>query len=176
MRVLDLGGTPRYWRDVSPRPLHLTLVNLQATESVESWIECLQLDACEPNLDGQFDLVVSNSVIEHLGGHWRRQQFADVVHRMADRHWIQTPNRYFPMEPHWVAPDMQFLPMGARAIMAQHWPIGHIRSDDWRGSIRSVLETELLSSLEMTYYFGDSELWKERVCGMTKSLVSVLVR
>ena len=28
---------------------------------------------------------------------------------------VQTPYRYFPVEPHWLFPGLQFLPMGLRA-------------------------------------------------------------
>ena len=41
-------------------------------------------------------------MLEHVGAHSQRQQLADNVHDLADRYWVQTPYRYFPIEPHWV--------------------------------------------------------------------------
>lgn len=53
-----------------------------------------------------------NSPLEHVGGgHERRLRFAESVHALADRHRVQTPYRYFPIKPHWLAPGMQFLPV-----------------------------------------------------------------
>lgn len=63
-----------------------------------------------------FDLVYSNSVIEHVGGHARSCDFAGMVKTLARRHWgVQTPYRYFSIEPHWLFPGLQFLPQSARA-------------------------------------------------------------
>ena len=55
-------------------------------------MEVVQGDACAGGF-GKFDLVFSNSVLEHLGGHGRRRQFADVVHESAPEWWVQTPYR-----------------------------------------------------------------------------------
>ena len=84
----------------------------------EGWLHNVLGDACDlPSaLRGQrFDLVFSNSVIEHVGGHSRRAAFADSVHALSDHHWVQTPYRYFPLEPHFLFPGFQFLPLRAKA-------------------------------------------------------------
>ncbi|HEX4060865.1 MAG TPA: UDP-N-acetylmuramoyl-tripeptide--D-alanyl-D-alanine ligase [Streptosporangiaceae bacterium] len=56
-----------------------------------------------------YDLVFSNSLIEHVGGHERRERFADTVHQLSGAYWVQTPYRYFPVEPHW-HPARSFCP------------------------------------------------------------------
>ena len=173
MKVLDLGGTPGFWRAISQTPEHVTLVNLVDEPCPEPWMNLVIGDACDPPVHDAFDLVVSNSLIEHVGGHWRREQLSEVVHRSADHHWVQTPYRYFPVEPHWVAPMMQSFPIGLRATISRHRSHGHIHSVDRRQSLRDVLEVELLSSHEMAYYFPDSFVWHERFAGLTKSLVAV---
>ena len=122
--------------------------------------------------DAEFDLVYSNSLIEHVGGHARRCDFASVVHTLASHHWVQTPYRYFPIEPHWLFPGLQFLPQRARAWAIRRWPL----SPAWPNpeqALRDVLEVELLSETEMKYYFPGSELLKERVLGLTKSIIVV---
>lgn len=173
MKILDLGGTPGFWRNASTQPAHVTVVNIVNEPVDEPWIRYVQGDACAPPLGGEkFDAVVSNSLLEHVGGHWRRQQVADVVHASADRHWVQTPYRYFPVEPHWVAPGMQFLPVSARARVSARWPLGsvHVPADE---IMDNVLEVELLSISEMRHYFPTSEIWKERFAGLPKSLVAI---
>lgn len=128
MRVLDLGGTSLFWSRAPVRPRHVTVINLNEPGDPLPWLRTLRGDACEAkDLVGQeeFDLVLSNSLIEHLGGHRTRQRFADVVRAMAPRYVVQTPYRYFPVEPHWLFPGMQFLPLNARQWLAPRWPLGH---------------------------------------------------
>lgn len=174
MKVLDLGGTPSFWRSADTRPAHLTIVNIMQQPSEADWIDNVSADACLYEPTQTFDLVMSNSLLEHVGGHYRRVQLAEVIRGAAPHHWVQTPYRYFPVEPHWVAPGMQFLPPNMRALFVQHWPLGaRTHHDDPRGALREALETDLVSAAEMRYLFPDSRLWKERFGGLTKSLVAV---
>jgi hypothetical protein len=78
------------------------VVNLLPESSETDWITAVQGDACDLR-DAEFDPVYSNSLIAHLRGHARRCDFASVVHAMASHHWVQTPYRYFPIEPHWLS-------------------------------------------------------------------------
>ena len=172
MRVLDLGGTPGYWRSAPVRPAAVTTVNLSAPDAPEPWLTTTAGDACAFDGTG-YDLVVSNSLLEHLGGPERRRQFADVVHRAADRHWVQTPYRYFPVEPHWLFPGFQFLPVAARVAVTRHWRLGHRHQPDPARALRLVLEVDLVGAKEMGYLFPDSQVWHERVAGLTKSLVAI---
>jgi len=177
MSVIDLGGTAESWRRAPVQPAAVHIVNLEKPpDELPDWLRSDHADACElPEeiLAGDYDVVISNSVLEHVGGHARRRMFADAVHRLADRHWIQTPYRYFPVEPHWVCPGMQFLPAPARATVAQHWPLVHTPPASREEALRSVLEIELLSRTEMRAYFPDSRILSERVAGLPKSLIAV---
>ncbi|WP_431677333.1 class I SAM-dependent methyltransferase [Kitasatospora sp. KL5] len=177
MRVLDLGGTPDSWRAAPCRPAHVVTVNLDPATARhgEPGLTAVVADACElpPSLAHErFDLVYSNSLVEHVGGHSRRQRFAEAVQTRAGHHWVQTPYRYFPIEPHWVFPGMQFLPFRVRVAISQHWPHGHIRSDGPAQAVTDVAEVELLSATEMRSYFPDSHIWFERFAGLPKSLVA----
>jgi hypothetical protein len=40
-------------------------------------------------------------------------------------------------------------------------------------AVRWSLATELVSETELRHYFPGSEVWRERVLGMTKSLVAI---
>jgi hypothetical protein len=179
MRVLDLGGDLRAWRLAPVRPRELVLLNRfeQTGDDGDGAVEALVGDACSPPPElrrERFDLVYSNSVLEHVGGHDRRLAFAASVHELGDAHWIQTPYRYFPIEPHWLCPGLQFLPVRARAEVTLRWPLGgysEVREPD--EAVRWVLATELVSVTEMRHYFPASEIWHERFLGMTKSLVAV---
>lgn len=174
--MLDLGGTPDSWRLAPVVPKSVTTVNLLPLESAAAGITAIQADAC--NLprsvtSERFDLVFSNSLLEHLGGHVRRQQFVDHVHSLADRHWVQTPYRYFPVEPHWLFPGMQWLPYEARVQISMHWNRGHIRTYTRDDAQEQVDEIELIGIAQMRRYFPASLIWYERFAGLVKSLVAI---
>jgi len=68
MRILDLGGTPSYWMKSPVRPSSVRCVNLDPSLDTEAdWIEYVVADACARQ-SGNYDLVVSNSLLEHVGG------------------------------------------------------------------------------------------------------------
>ena len=176
MRVLDLGGTPASWSHAPVLPAQVVCVNLDANQaSTDPRVTGLIADACElpDSLRSEhFDLVYSNSLMEHVGGHSRRQRFADAVHSSAGRHWVQTPYRYFPVEPHWLFPGMQWLPFRAKVAVAQYWPLGCPSRGARDRALEKVGEVELLSATEMRSYFPDSGIWFERLAGVPKSLVA----
>lgn len=179
--VLDLGGTVESWLRAPVRPASVTVLNLGDTgSSPASWLRTVTGDACnaqqvlrEAGAATQFDLVYSNSVIEHVGGHANRSRFAAEVQELAPRHWVQTPYRYFPVEPHWICPIFQFLPIQARARLSLVWPLAHSRPADLEQAITEVQWTELISLTEMRSYFPSSRLVRERFVGLTKSMVAV---
>lgn len=174
MRVLDLGGTPDYWLSSPFSPAAVTIVNLAHYVSY-GIVTAVQGDACDPPARVQaerFDCVVSNSLIEHVGGHVRRQRLSDVIHSRSDRHWIQTPYRYFPIEPHWLFPGLQFLPFPARVWVTRRWPLGHMQISG-RAAVDAVSEVELLTLTQMRSYFPESSIWFERFAGLPKSLVAI---
>ena len=175
MRVLDLGGTTKHWETSPLRPQTVVVLNLLPEHSDIDWITAVQGDACAvpDEIRGQeFDLVYSNSLIEHVGGHARRVEFADQVQSLARRHWVQTPYRYFPIEPHWLFPGLQFMPQNLRAKAIQVWPLSPAKPRG-RGALADVLEVELLSVTQMRYYFPDSTILREKIAGLTKSLIAV---
>lgn len=177
MSVIDLGGTVDAWVRAPLRPASVHIVNLeQQSGEVPAWVRADQADACNlpaPIAGGSYDLVFSNSVIEHVGGHAQRMRFADAVHKLASRHWVQTPYRYFPVEPHWLFPGFQFLPLTIRAGISCRWPLSHTPAKSREDGLRAALGVELLSCSEMAFYFPDSTLRFERMAGAVKSLIAV---
>jgi hypothetical protein len=176
MRVLDLGGTPESWRLAPVQPKSVVTVNMQPLESPSPHITAVQGDACDlPKSVAaeRFDLVFSNSLLEHVGGHVQRQRLADNIHSLADRHWVQTPYRYFPVEPHWLFPGIQWLPYEARVQVSLHWNRGHIRTHSRQAAQDQVDEIDLVGISQMRRYFPSSVIWYERFAGLVKSLVAI---
>src|ERR1700730_7342017 len=74
-------------------------------------VKTLVFDGCAlPFRDKSFDVIYSNAVIEHLPDHEAQQRFAAEVVRVASGWFVTTPNLYYPIEPHYHLPFVQFLP------------------------------------------------------------------
>ena len=114
-----------------------------------------------PFEDSSFDIAYSNSVIEHLDP-GERPRFAAELRRVAGRYFVQTPNRWFPVEPHVLLPGFQFLPRAARRKL---WPLG-VSHD-------AFTDIRLLDAAELRRLFGDALIVRERFAGITKSLIAV---
>lgn len=116
-------------------------------------------------------MVFSNSVIEHVGNEGKQQKFAEEVMRVGNSYWVQTPNKYFPIEPHVMFPFFQFLPMAARKKIAVKWPYSHYKR--WNLSDERIFQdlsnVRLLSKKELLSLFKNASLYKEKYAGFTKS-------
>jgi hypothetical protein len=176
MSVIDLGGLVETWLRAPVRPKHVHVLNpAPPAVPVPEWVDVTCGDACalpDHIASRRYDLVFSNSVIEHVGGHERRLRFAEAVHLLAEAHWIQTPYRFFPIEPHWMLPGMQFLPTAVQVAVAHRWPLAE---GNRLHATKNVLWTELLDRTQMRHYFPDSTLRAERLFGLTKSLIAYRV-
>jgi hypothetical protein len=177
MKVLDLGGTRSWWERAPSLPQHVTIINLEVDDHPDPpWLRTVAGDACNADnlLAGQtFDLVFSNSLIEHVGGHGARSTLARVIRELAPRYFVQTPYRYFPVEPHWVFPCMQFLPVRTRAYIAPRWRLGHTWGWTHQEALSQVMSTDLIGATEMRAYFPDGTLLWERFAGLPKSMIVI---
>lgn len=171
-RVLDVGGTATYWREAPVRP-RLTLLNLYPTPAPGA--EAVVGDGVAlPFRDGAFEVVVSNSVIEHLGTFARQRAFAAECRRVGRRVWVQTPDRAFPIEPHYLAPVVHWLPRAVqRRVVRWMTPWGLLGRPTQADADAFVAELRLLSAREVAALFPDCRLVRERVLGLTKSLVAL---
>jgi hypothetical protein len=165
-RIVDLGGTPYIWR-LFDHDFHVTLVNLQRQyDLVAGREEAVIADACdlrEVFADLSFDLVFSNSAIEHVGDASRRRSFAAEVCRLAPAYWIQTPSSRFPVECHTGIPFYWHLP---------GWTKGWI-SRSRRRAIpewdESVQGTTVVHEEEVRRLFPDAFFYREYLLGFEKS-------
>jgi hypothetical protein len=178
-RILDIGGTPDCWAllPVSPR---LTLINTpRAREDLAGAAAWVAGDGrCLPFRDGTFDVVFSNSVIEHVGDAASQQSFAREVARVGRGFWVQTPNRWFPVEQHLLTPFVHWLPKAwQRAIVPRFtvWSMLMRVTPDRRDFYLAhyLADVRLLGFREMRTLFPGARVVRERLAGITKSLVAV---
>jgi hypothetical protein len=177
--ILDVGGTQGFWESMGRGnlgDLHVTLLNLEAQPVSGSNFESVAGDARDLSryADGSFDVVFSNSVIEHLGPGFADQQLmANEIRRVAQRYFVQTPNRHFPIEPHFLTPGFQFLPVPTRVWAATHFNLGWYKKFADRDAARREVESiSLLTEREMHRLFPGALIYKEKFLGLTKSFVA----
>jgi hypothetical protein len=167
-RIVDLGGNPGIWNCVSQR-LDITILNLPGMTEPDSpthhRMRFVEGDACDvPQFQaGQFDLVFSNSVIEHVGPEERQEAFAATVRRLAPRYWVQTPAIWFPLEAHTGIPFWWFYPQALRTAILRHW---HEKLPAWSDS---MADTRVLRRQRMEQLFPGAKIYVESLAGVPKS-------
>jgi SAM-dependent methyltransferase len=177
LRILDVGGTKAVWESMglTDRPdVQITILNLALEKSDYSNVRSTTGDARDMRQfsDGDFDVVYSNSVIEHVGDGEHMIRMASEIRRVGKRYFVQTPNRYFPIEPHFLFPMFQFLPIPLRVLLLQNFSLGWIsRESDRQRAEEAVRSVNLLSRAELQGLFPDGTMVEERLFGLTKSLL-----
>ena len=107
-RILDIGGTDYYWKlnsdflnDNNGR-IRIVCANVEKSEAPANGLcEYVVADATMPDVyaSDEFDFIHSNSVIEHVGSWSRIAAMAEQI-RTKRAFYVQTPNFWFPIEPH----------------------------------------------------------------------------
>ena len=174
--ILDVGGAESYWKTMGMNAkdeVFVTLLNLTAEAITLPNVTSIAGDARRIDFEDQsFDIVFSNSVIEHVGDHEDQMKMANEVRRVGKRYFIQTPNKYFPLEPHFLFPFFQFLPVRVRVRLLQRFNLGWFPRTPELAKAREIVESiRLLGREEFRQLFPGSELYEEKVFGLTKSFV-----
>ncbi|HUI57063.1 MAG TPA: class I SAM-dependent methyltransferase [Bryobacteraceae bacterium] len=178
-RVLDIGGTPDNWRLVAAQP-RLVLLNMpRARADLAGAADWVAADGrALPFRDGAFDVVFSNSVIEHVGDAASQRRFASEVARVGRGYWVQTPNRSFPLEQHLLTPFVHWLPKRWQRALVPRFTV-------WRALERPtpdrrefyiqhfLRDVRLLGISDVRALFPEALVIRERFLGMTKSLIAV---
>jgi hypothetical protein len=178
IRVLDIGGTESFWK-VAGFPfnnleLKITLLNLTAQRVSLPGIVSVVGDACHmPQYEeGNFDLVFSNSVIEHVGTFADQESMAKEIQRISKRYFIQTPNRNFPIEPHFAFPFFQYLPVSIRVWLIMHFNLGWFKRIPEKTRARQIVnDIRLLNRQELKFLFPNAEIFVERFLGLISSYI-----
>jgi hypothetical protein len=173
-QILDVGGFVFNWSLIPVRP-RLTILNLDfplESEKTASWV--IADGRSMPFHDGAFEVVLSNSVIEHLGDFASQQRFAQEIERVGLRYYVQTPNRWFPVETHLVTPLIHFLPRTWQRLLLRNFTVWGLVTRPSREQCAGFLEeVALLDYQKMRSLFPRAEIRRERFLGFTKSLIAI---
>jgi hypothetical protein len=181
VRILDVGGTREYWMAVEPLwrhlDLHVTLVNLVAEPVDDPRFSSLAGNACAmPEFaNNSFDIVHSNSVIEHVGRWGAMKAMASEVARLAPHYYVQTPAFGFPIEPHFRAPFFHWIPMPWRIWLTRHIALGaYPKAPTLDDAMRFVEDAILVDAARFRALFpAPARFEKERFFGLTKSFIAI---
>jgi len=169
--ILDVGGTEAIWLGTGLES-QVTLLNI-AFKKRNPKFNYIIGDACNMKfVDNEFDIVYSNSVIEHVGNFERQTMFAGEIKRVGKKYWVQTPYKHFPIEPHFLFPFFQYLPSPIQKIIGKSWKYSHLMRNG-EDILEELKRLRLLNKKEMKYLFPANEIIIEKYFGLTKSLIAV---
>jgi predicted SAM-dependent methyltransferase len=174
--ILDIGGTVRFWTDENyhNKNVLITIVNLQTEKSNYPNIKVIKANASDLSMykDKSYDIAFSNSLIEHLYTKENQKRMASEAMRVGKYYFIQTPNRYFPIEPHFKFPFFQFLPKALRIFLQTKTRfINGVRYN--RAYAENIIkEIRLLSRKELESLFPGCSIYVEQFLGLSKSFVA----
>jgi len=173
--VLDVGGFWNNWSYLRVQP-QLTILNLSPRpRGMPDNVEWVQGDARTlPFKDCAFDLVYSNSVIEHLGGIENQRLFAAECRRVGQNYYVQTPNKWFFMEPHLITPFVHWLPRRFQRLLLRNFTVwGWITRPTSQYCESFMNEVRLLDERELKQFFPKCKIYREYFLGFVKSIIAV---
>lgn len=176
MKVLDLGGSIHFWFE-SGLIDHVGQVVIYNISSSEVDIASQSSDKITfeiydgmhlPENDQTFDLVLSNSVMEHIPRSDREQVTLEMM-RVGKRGFVQTPALEFPIEPHFVLPFIHWLPrsVGRRLVRLSPWALLSRHPQEVQDAYFS--EVSLLSKRAVMRLFPGKNIRAERFIGLPKA-------
>lgn len=177
VKILDVGGTESFWEMAElagNEKYQITILNIREEETKYPNLKSVRGDAknMKEFPDQSFDVVFSNSVIEHVGGLAEQEKMAEEIRRIGKKYFVQTPNFYFPVEPHFLFPFFQFFPLSIESLLIRNFNLG------WRKKIldkeqakNEAQSVRLLKKKELEKLFPGAKIKKEKLFFLTKSFM-----
>lgn len=183
INIIDIGGTEKYWGIVPQQYLDIhnvciTIVNLPDTVMPQDHgrFKFIAADGCDLVAfnDKSFHIGHSNSVLEHVGDWERMVQFAKELTRVSQKLFVQTPNYWFPIEPHCMTPFFHWFPKPIGIWLVSHFQLGHWgKATSIDEAVRTVESARLLSKEMLQELFKDASILTERFFCLPKSLIAI---
>ena len=183
VRILDVGGMEYYWDMLGVDYLaqhQVTIDLLNLKDDIRpikrpEYFAAVEGDGCNlPFADNAYDICHSNSVIEHVGNWHAKVAFARETTRVAARYFHQTPNFWFPWEPHQSMAFYHWLPAPTQLWIARHYRLGWARAkaDTVTDGMWAVEHASMVNRAMFDSLFPNAKIVVERFLGLTKSFVA----
>lgn len=130
LKIIDLGGTAAFWKewgiDDKDR-IEITLINNHhidktnmRTDDALSFIKQEIRDARDVSESefARFDLIFSNSFLEHLESADAQEQICKKIEASGRDYFVQVPNKYSLIEPHFPHPLVPFFALYPKPLQA----------------------------------------------------------
>jgi ubiquinone/menaquinone biosynthesis C-methylase UbiE len=177
LSILDVGGTQIFWEQMGFTEevgVEVVLFNLTKIKVKHPNFRSVVGDAraMKKFRDKEFDVIFSNSVIEHLSEYKEQRKMAKEVQRVGKRYFIQTPNYFFPFEAHFLFPFFQFFPLKLKAFLIRHFNLGwQKKTSDKQKATEIANSVKLLTKKDLQNLFPNAKIYKEKFLGLTKSFI-----
>lgn len=175
-QILDVGGTSGWWQMVQPKNKKITIINLDGRQRAAVLAAGFGFAVADaralPYKDDEFDLVISNSVIEHVGGWEDQKRCAQEMLRCGRAVYVQTPNFWFPIEPHLIAPFIHWLPRPALRLMVRWFSVWGWVTKPSQEQVDIMIDSiHLLSRKDIVSLFPGCEIVCEKFLFLSKSYI-----
>jgi len=136
-----------------------------------------------PFPDQFFDIVYCSSVIEHVtisknvvwqirsGRKFKKMsteaqtRFSQEINRIGKQYYVQTPNKWFPIESHSWLPVVGWLPRRLQVPLLRFTNLFWIK--------KAVPDWNLLGARDLSILFENSQVEKEKIFGLVKSVTAL---
>jgi len=183
VNIIDIGGTEAYW-DIVPQEhfdaynVTITIVNLPNVDKPEDHgpFKFVEADACDLSRfdDKSFHIAHSNSVVEHVGNWGRMIQYANELSRVSQNYYVQTPNYWFPIEPHSMTPFFAWLPKPIKIWLVLHFQLGNCgKAATVDKAVREAERIQLLNKKMFQELFKEATILTERLLLLPKSFIAI---
>ena len=183
VNIVDVGGTKEYW-NIFPNGflqsynIRITIVNQKYFNIPigDKNFTYIHADACDLSTfkNKSFHIAHSNSVIEHVGDWGRMVLFSKEISRIADKYFVQSPDFWFPVEPHCMTLFYHWLPKKVQILLIQNFSLGHwCKAKTYDEAVKRAESIHLLDKKKIGELFNDANIYVERFLGIPKSLLAV---
>ena len=121
--------------------------------------------------DESFDLVHSNATIEHVGDYQNQIKFIKECYRVSNKLvFIQTPNKYFPIDFHTKIPIIHFLPGKFHRFILKLFGLKFYSDINNLNLVSKNKLVEFMNKLNIS----DFEILEHRLFGFVSNLILII--
>jgi len=188
-RLIDLGGTVKFWETwgLAKQPLlDVTLVNNHDRDKCHANDPIKLPNIHRLNADvltlsaadfAEYDVIFSNSLIEHLPGRELQRQLARAIVDSGRPYFLQTPNKRSPLDPHFPRPYVPFFAAYPRALQARllSWSAlgSSSASPSYDAALVRLQNYYPLTTRDVRQLFPQARIVLERPLGVPMSIIAM---